>query len=59
MARGKKHTPEQIMSLLRQVEVAVLSGKTQRGVDHGADVLPLAQGVWRLAGGSGAAAEGA
>lgn len=28
MARGKKHTPEQIVSLLRQVEVAVASGKT-------------------------------
>jgi hypothetical protein len=28
MARGKKHTPEQIVSLLRQVEVAVANGKT-------------------------------
>jgi transposase-like protein len=28
MARGKKNTPEQIVSLLRQVEVAVGSGKT-------------------------------
>jgi transposase-like protein len=28
MARGKKHTPEQIVSLLRQVEVAVASGET-------------------------------
>ncbi len=28
MARGKKNTPEQIVSLLRQVEVAVASGKT-------------------------------
>jgi putative transposase len=28
MARGKKHTPEQIVNLLRQVEVAVSSGKT-------------------------------
>ena len=28
MARGKKHTAEQIVSLLRQVEVAVASGKT-------------------------------
>jgi transposase-like protein len=25
---GKKHTPEQIVSLLRQVEVAVVNGKT-------------------------------
>ena len=28
MARGKKNTPEQIVSLPRQVEVAVASGKT-------------------------------
>jgi hypothetical protein len=28
MARGKKHTPEQIVSLLRQTEVAIANGKT-------------------------------
>jgi hypothetical protein len=28
MARGKKHTAEQIVNLLRRVEVAVASGKT-------------------------------
>jgi len=28
MARGKKHTPEQIVSLLRQIEVGVANGKT-------------------------------
>jgi hypothetical protein len=28
MARGKKHSPEQIVTLLRQVEVAVANGKT-------------------------------
>ena len=27
MAKGKKHTPEQIVSLLRQIEVAVANGK--------------------------------
>ena len=27
MARGKKHTAEQIVSLLRQIEVAVANGK--------------------------------
>jgi hypothetical protein len=27
MSRGKKHTPEQIVSLLRQIEVAVAKGK--------------------------------
>jgi hypothetical protein len=28
MAKGKKHTPDQIVSLLRQIEVAVANGKT-------------------------------
>jgi putative transposase len=28
MGKGKKHTPEQIVSLLRQIEVAVANGKT-------------------------------
>ena len=28
MARGKKHTPEQIVNVLRQVEVAMANGKT-------------------------------
>ncbi len=28
MARGKKHTAEQIVNLLRQVEVRVANGKT-------------------------------
>ena len=28
MARGKKHTAEQIVSLLRQIEVGVANGKT-------------------------------
>lgn len=28
MARGKKHTAEQIVNLLRQVEVGIANGKT-------------------------------
>ena len=28
MARGKKHSPEQVVNLLRQIEVAVANGKT-------------------------------
>jgi putative transposase len=28
MARGKKHTPEQIVNVLRQIEVALANGKT-------------------------------
>jgi transposase-like protein len=28
MARGKKHAPEQIVNVLRQIEVAMANGKT-------------------------------
>ena len=28
MARGKRYQPEQVVNLLRQIEVAVASGKT-------------------------------
>ena len=28
MARGKRHTPEQIVNVLRQIEVAIANGKT-------------------------------
>jgi putative transposase len=28
MARGKKNSPEQVVNLLRQIEVAVANGKT-------------------------------
>jgi putative transposase len=28
MARGKKHTPEQVVNLLRQIEVAIANGKS-------------------------------
>jgi putative transposase len=38
MARGKKHTAEQIVNLLRQVEVGVANGKT----------LPQRVKRWRL-----------
>jgi hypothetical protein len=45
MARGKKHSPEQIVSLLRQIEVAIANGKTTPQVckDAGTDLLPLAE----------------
>ena len=61
MGRGKKYQPEQVVNLLRQIEVAVANGKTtstgmQGSRDRGADVLPLAQGVRRSAGGPGEAA---
>lgn len=58
MGRGKQYQPEQVVNLLRQIEVAVANGNTtdfgvQGSRDRGADVLPLAQGVWRSAGGPG------
>ena len=28
MARGKRHTPEQIVNVLRQIEVSIANGKT-------------------------------
>ena len=28
MARGKKHSPEQVVNLLRQIEVAIANGKS-------------------------------
>jgi len=28
MARGKRYQPEQVMNLLRQIEVAIANGKT-------------------------------
>jgi hypothetical protein len=28
MARGKRHNPEQIVNVLRQIEVAIANGKT-------------------------------
>jgi transposase-like protein len=31
MARGKKHTPEQVVNLLRQIEVAIANGKATPG----------------------------
>lgn len=34
MTRAKKHTPEQIVSLLRRIEVAVANGKTTPSACH-------------------------
>jgi hypothetical protein len=47
MGRGKKYQPEQVVNLLRQIEVAVANGKTtaqaiEGSRDLGADVLPVA-----------------
>ena len=52
------------MGLLRQVEVAVASGKTTAQACKEAEIVeqtyfPLAQGVWRVADRPGEAVEGA
>jgi len=47
MARGKKNTPEQIVSLLRQVEVAVASGKTTAQASKEAAITEQAYYRWR------------
>jgi hypothetical protein len=64
MARGKRYQPEQVVNLLRQMEVAVANGKTTAQACQEAEIveqtyLPLAQGVRWLASGSGEAVEGA
>ncbi len=47
MARGKKHTAEQIVSLLRQVEVAVASGKTTAQASKEASIAEQTYYRWR------------
>jgi hypothetical protein len=50
MARGKRYQPEQVVNLLRQIEVAVANGTgVQESGDRGADVLPLGGVKNRLA----------
>jgi len=47
MAKGKKHTPEQIVSLLRQVEVAVANGKTMPQACKDAEIVEQTYYRWR------------
>jgi hypothetical protein len=62
MARGKKHAAEQIVNLLRQVEVSVANGKTLPQACKEAEIVEQTyygwQGVWWVEGGSGSTAEG-
>jgi hypothetical protein len=50
----KRYKPEQIVTMLRQIEVSVANGKTEKpptslqgSRDHHADVLPLTKGIRR------------
>jgi putative transposase len=47
MAQRKKYTPEQIVSLLRQVEVAVASGKTTAQASKEALITEQTYYRWR------------
>ena len=47
MAKGKKHTPEQIVSLLRQIEVAVANGKTAPVACKEAEIVEQTDYRWR------------
>jgi putative transposase len=47
MRRGEKHTPEQIVRLLRQVEVAVASGKTTAQASEQASITEQTYYRWR------------
>jgi hypothetical protein len=47
MARGKEHTPEQIVSLLGQVEVGVANGKTTAPASKEALITEQTYYRWR------------
>ena len=47
MARRKKHTPEQVVNLLRQIEVAVSQGKTMALACKEAEITEQSYYRWR------------
>ena len=47
MARGKKHTAEQIVNLLRQVEVGMANGKTLPLARKEAEIVEQTYYRWR------------
>jgi transposase-like protein len=47
MARGKKHTPEQIVNVLRQIEVAIANGKTNPAACKEAGITEQTYYRWR------------
>jgi transposase-like protein len=47
MARRKKHTPEQVVNLLRQIEVAVANGKTTSLACKEAEITEQTYYRWR------------
>jgi len=47
MGRGKKHTAEQIVNLLRQVEVGMANGKTLQQACKEAEIMEQTYYRWR------------
>ena len=47
MARGKKNSPEQVVNLLRQIEVAVANGKTTPQACKDAGIVEQTYFRWR------------
>jgi transposase-like protein len=47
MARGRKHTPEQIVNVLRQIEVAMANGKTTPAACKEAGIIEQTYYRWR------------
>ena len=45
MARGKRHTPEQIVGLLRQIEVAVANGKATPAACRESGIKAISAGL--------------
>lgn len=47
MARGKRYQPEQVVNLLRQIEVAVTNGKTTAQACKEAEIVEQMYSHWR------------
>jgi putative transposase len=47
MVRGKKHTAEQVVNLLRQIEVAVANGKSMAQACKEAEIVEQTYYRWR------------
>ena len=47
MGKAKKHTPEQIVNILRKIEVAVANGKTHQVASHEAGITEQTYYRWR------------
>ena len=47
MARGKKHSPEQIVNVLRQIEVAIANGKSTPLACKEAGIIEQTYYRWR------------